>query len=549
MSNINTKQWKDHEKILLSAYQNLITFGKLFLQDFQKSVNPQFHYEIGEELISESTKPCAIIVARGHGKTTLIKTKIIRDFCFAKKAHEWGFAPAQRNLFYGWVSLNQKKSKNNVYYVKLNLEYNELIKFYFGRDGSSLRGEPWNQEDITTIYGDRLVSSSNLTSMRGDTLATLHAGNLRYSCVFIDDVESEDNTRTENAREKIVDTIMNGIYPAIEKNEPGCRLFLVETPVHWDSFAQRIMDKWAEVQAQGQEAIDKYSWKVVVYGVEQPTMPGGVLWESFFPREKLLEMKNMYNDSPRGVEGYYQEYELQVQSSETSLWNRKHIKFWKGTYRFDPSYGGSIIYHEGQIKPVNVFIGCDPATDIQTKTSDFSVTMAIAVDADHNVYVLDYVRRRSMPTIGIRNANGDLVDRPGVVDIIIDYYFRYHFDLAVIEDVTVTRSVFQAIDSERHRRNLWRMPVRGEPPGGMKKRDRIYSELAARFSSGKIHLLENHYELINEIIKFGEKMPHDDTIEALYYGCLKAYPPGRKIVDDVPTSIYEVKEPKSWITA
>ena len=35
--------------------------------------------------------------------------------------------------------------------------------------------------------------------------------------------------------------------------------------------------------------------------------------------------------------------------------------------------------------PVNTFIGCDPATDIDTKWSDFSVIMVIAIDTNRDV--------------------------------------------------------------------------------------------------------------------------------------------------------------------
>jgi hypothetical protein len=56
-------------------------------------------------------------------------------------------------------------------------------------------------------------------------------------------------------------------------------------------------------------------------------------------------------------------------------------------------------------------------------------------------------------------------------------------------------------------------------------------------------VLENHYSLINEIVKFGNKMGHDDTIEALYYSCRRAYPPPNKKIDDsnvLASNIYPV---------
>ena len=540
----------EHERLLKSAYENLITFGKLFLAgDFNKSETPFFHYEIAEELLSPSQKPCAIIISRGHAKTTLTKSKIVHDLCFAKKAKEWGFTDKEKDLFFGWVSSNQKKSKNNVSYVKLHLEYNEKINYYFGKQStSSVRGDTWNQEDLVTAYGDRLISSSNLTSMRGDTLATLKSGAVRYTNVFIDDAENEENTRTQGGREKIVDNILNGILPAIEKNDPGCRMFLMETPVHWDCFAQQIMDKWEQVQKDGQEAIDKYTWKVITYGVTQPAMPGEVLWKSWLPRKKLDEIKQTYVDSPRGVEGYYQEYELQVQSSENSLWSRKHIRFYDGYYSYIDNQNYLIL--GGQRYPVNIFIGCDPATDIETKHSDFSVILVIAVDMANNIYVLDYERHRSIPTLALRDDSGEIDGKKGVIDYITEMYDKYHCKAATVEDVAMNRSVLQALNAWKKKNNRWDVGIIPEPPGGREKINRIYTGLNSRFASAAIHVKEHQFDLINEIVKFGAKMAHDDTIESLYYACRYAYPP-KLGEQDMETGIHKKmrRTPRPWVVA
>jgi hypothetical protein len=525
MANIIRTLPSQNEKILKACYENLITFGKFFLAgDFRKSETPFFHYEIAEELLSDSQKPCAIILSRGHAKTTLVKAKIIHDLCFAKKAKEWGFSDKEKSLFFGWVSSNQKKSKNNVAYVKLHLEYNEKINYYFGKESiGSLRGNTWNQEDLVTAYGDRLVSSSNLTSMRGDTMATIKDGAVRYSCVFIDDAENEENTRTPGSREKIVDNIMDGILPAIEKNEPGCRLFLIETPVHYDAFAQNIMDKWAQVQKDGEEAVEKYTWKVITYGATQPEMPGGVLWNSWLPRKKLDEIKQTYADSPKGVEGFFQEYELQVQSSENALWNKKHLKFWDGYYHYEE--GQNYIIMDNERYPVNTFIGCDPATDIETKHSDFSVILAIAVDINNNIYVLGYERHRAIPTLSLRNPDGTIDGKKGVIDYITEMYDLYHCKSATVEDVAMTRSVWQALNAWQKTNNRYDVSFIPEAPAGREKINKIYTGLNARFANGSIYIKDGHFELTNEILKFGAKMAHDDTIESLYFACRYAFPP------------------------
>ena len=546
MANINKQNVSKAEEMLYRAYKDLIVYGKLFLAgDFMKSATPQFHREIGEELLSDSNKPLAIIIARGHGKSTLIKAKIMHSLSFAKKAHEWGFGP-ERNYFYGWVSSSQKKSMNNIAYIKLHLEHNERIKYYFGNKGLSLRGDRWNMEDLITANGDRLVSSSNLTSMRGDTQATIKSGALRYSGVFIDDAENEENTRTQGSRDKIVSNIMNGILPAIETNEPGCRLYLVETPVHFDSLAQNILDGWEKVKKEGEEAIEKFAWKVITYSATQPEMPGGVLWQSYRPRKILDQIKQRYIDSPQGVSGYYQEYELEVQSSENSLWGRDHINIYDGTYKF--SEGTSYISIGGLMKPVNMYLGCDPATDINTKHSDYSVIMVIAVDEDDNVYVVDYERHRSIPTMAMRNKYDEIVGKPGVVDYIIDMMGKYNCKLGTVEDVAMNRTVFQDLNKEKARLHKMGLPIVPASPGGTNKVNRIYSGLNSRFANRKVFVKKHHYDLINEIVKFGPKLAHDDTIEAFYYACLHALPYGGANSVKQDKGVKRSRRKRSWVT-
>ena len=74
---------------------------------------------------------------------------------------------------------------------------------------------------------------------------------------------------------------------------------------------------------------------------------------------------------------FYQEYMMEVQSEDDSVWTRKNIKHWKGHYEYKD--GHSYVIKDRQEIPINVFIGCDPATDIDTKTADFSVIMVIGI--------------------------------------------------------------------------------------------------------------------------------------------------------------------------
>ena len=236
---------------------------------------------------------------------------------------------------------------------------------------------------------------------------------------------------------------------------------------------------------------------------------------------------------------------MEGHSAEDAIFTRDHIKYWKGEFSRDNETGINYIAVDGKdVKPVNVFVGVDPATDSARRDSDFSVLLVVAVDPDNNVYVVDYMRRRSLPVLGIP---GDA--KKGIVDHVFDYNNMYGPNLFTIEDTTMSRPVFQAIIAEMKRRNDFTVKFREEKPGTrMSKRDRIQEILAQRFAVGQIHIKKNQYDLLHEIITFGPRMGHDDTIDALAYSCKYAHPPTH--VGENKEGYYKKKpRAKDWAVA
>ena len=524
--NINSQSMTDAEKALKLASKDLISFGKLFLpEDFNRNETPFFHYEIADIIDNKEVKQTAIIIPRGHGKTVLTKASILKDFLFCS---------GDDFLFYAWVSATQKLSVGNMDYIKHHLDYNDRIKYYFG----ATRGSKWTEEDIELANGCKLISKSNVSGIRGG--AKLHK---RYDLIVLDDFEHEANTITREARDKNANLVTAVVYPALEPHTG--RLRVNGTPVHYDSFINNLLTQYAKATKSGKE----FAWDVITYKALQPD--GTPLWASFFSGEKLKEKKKFYADSGQ-PQKFYQEYMMEVMSEEDAVWTRKHIRYWEGYYKNEDDVNYIVIDSglDTQEVPVNIFIGCDPATDIDTKHADYSVIMVIAIDVNNNCYVLEYERHRSIPTIGSKDPrDGTIIGRSGVVDYIISLYGKYNCVSATVEDVAMNRSIFQAMNDERRRLNRFDISVIPEKPGGQNKRNRIYSGLSGRFSMGTVFLRTNMFDLINEIITFGPKMSHDDTIESLYYSTVHAFPPNMKQNKDKMKWYKPKRKAKSWIVA
>ena len=523
MANINSRNVSQAEEVFHLASKDLITFGKLFLpDDFTRSETPPFHYEVADAIDNKECKQLAIILPRGHGKTVLTKASILKDFVFC---------PKDDMLFYAWVSATQKLSVGNMDYIKHHLEFNDRFIYYFGKT----KGSKWTEEDIELTNGCKLISKSNVAGIRGG--AKLHK---RYDLIVLDDFEHEANTITREARDKNANLVTAVVYPAIEPHTG--RLRVNGTPVHFDSFINNLLINHERSKNDKEE----FAWKLITYKAVTPS--GEPLWASWFPTSKLEEKKKFYRDSGQPSK-FYQEYMMEVQSAEDALWTRDHIKYWKGYYDYSSEENQNYLVINNEKFPVNCFVGCDPATDIDTKESDFSVIMAIAVDSENNLYVIDYERHRSIPTIGAKNEDNEIIDRKGVVDYILEMHQKYHCTTSTVEDVAMNRSVFQALNEERRRLNKFDIAVIPEKPGGRQKINRIYSGLSGRFSMGTVHIRENMFDLSNEIVTFGPRMAHDDTIEALFYANLHSFPADLKRNEKDKTWYKQKRKAKSWIIA
>ena len=527
--NINMHNVGKEEEALRLAYKDLVAFGKLFLpDDFMRSETPPFHYTVADKINDKDIRQLGIIMPRGHGKTVLTKADILRDFCFSTRAKEWGLSETDEPLFYGWISATAKLATGNMDYIKSHVEINDKINYYFG----DLRGKKWTETDIELSNGCKLISKSNISGIRGG--AKLHK---RYDLVVLDDFEDENNTITSDARAKNNNLITAVVFPALEPHTG--RLRVNGTPVHFDSFINNLITNSDKARADG----DDFAWEVLLYKAIDEQ--GNQLWDSWFGKEEMERKKKFYADSG-APHKFYQEYMMEVQSEADSVFNREHIKYWEGSFFHNENDGISYIIKEGgEIIPVTVFTGVDTATDINRRDSDYSVLITIAVDEFNRIYVVDYVRKRGLSVLGIQGS-----DTKGIVDYIFDINTSSHPSLFCIEETTMSRPVFQALQAEMLRRNDFTVKYREEKPGTRQsKRDRIQSILAQRFSVGQIHIKKEHYDLNREITTFGPRMAHDDTIDALAYACKYAYA-DNNIHKNKDGEYYKYKPvPKSWVIA
>ena len=103
--------------------------------------------------------------------------------------------------------------------------------------------------------------------------------------------------------------------------------------------------------------------------------------------------------------------------------------------------------------------------------------------------------------------------------------------------------------AEMRRRNDFSLKFKPEKPGTRQsKRDRIQEVLSQRMAIGAVKIKKEHYDLQHEILTFGPRMAHDDTIDALAYACKYSIPP-QGLQEKDNKYFKPQRKPKSWVIA
>jgi hypothetical protein len=529
------------EKVLQLALKSPVHYGQLFLQsDFKINTASAYHYEIGYIMDNKKDlKPTIYMLPRGHAKTKLTQASILKDIT----TFEWD-EEAVKRWFIVWVAQNKTQSMRNVNFIMKQIETNEKIKYYFG----DLRGSgkhKWNQEELDFRNDCSLICRAGLHGIRG-----LLKDELRPNRFILDDFEYEGNTKTQHSRNTNAETVTSVIIPGLDP-EIG-RLQINQTPVHYDAFVMRIWDSLQSFVKDGGNPSD-FEWRVY----KKSTKIDNPLWPEYFNSELLRRRKSQLIQAGQ-LHTWFQEYEMEVTTDETSLFGKKCLRYWDGELKFqgETTYLHiTSINHERTNKkiPVLVFQGCDPSSDIETRTSSDTAIINIAIDHDGNIYSIDYLCKKNLPDIAL---NDDKL-KMGTANQILIRCKRDKARRSGVEKHAVSAGVFNSIAKVKEDHDEFKdvvvIPLSHK---GERKIDRIYNGLISHFNSRKIHIKDDHSRLETEIITFGEFAKYIDLLDALEMAVRVSYKPAVVEIEEdtsIPMDPWEInrfyeKKSSNWKT-
>lgn len=499
------------ERILQVALKSPMHFGQLFMpKDIPVATSSAFHYEIGYIIDDKKMlKPSIFMIPRGHAKTKITQASILKDICVKQFDEE-----ALKPHFIVWVAQNKTQSMRNVNFIMNMVENNEKLKYYFG----DLKGTgKWNQEELDFRHRSSLICRAGLHGIRG-----LLKDELRPNRFILDDFEYEGNTKTVHARDGNAATVASVILPALDP-EVG-RLQINQTPVHYDSFIMRVFDNYMQHIKEGGTP-DGFEWLIYKRStsIEKP------LWPEYFDSSKLVRRKAQLVQA-NSLHKWFQEYEMRITTDETSLFGAKTINYWDGELKFD---GASVTLKVTMINhkevnleiPAILFGGCDPASDIETRSSSDIAIIIIAADPIGRIFVIDYLVKKSMPDIALDSDKTKM----GTANQILIKGLRYRTRRFAVEKQALSSGVFNSIAKLKEENKEYRqVPVTGVSHGNQRKIDRIYNTLISHFNQKKIYIKPDHGRLEKEIETFGEYAKYIDLLDSLEMAVRVSYKPSNQ---------------------
>ncbi len=399
-----------------------------------------------------------VLIPRDHFKSTFFTiSHPLQGLCIDK---------TKRYLLSNAVYGNAQKFLRS---IKWQIEKNPKLKWWDLKPGDN-----WSDEELTvervSIHKEPSISIAGV----GSQLPSQH-----YDEIIWDDLVNDKNITTKEQTDKVISWWQD----SLSLLEPGGLGIMIGTRWSYRDLYQYIIDNFSN-------EFDIIIRKAIADD-------GKIYFESKFSQEAL--------DLLRKLKGPYK-FSLQYQNELVDPEDAIFKKEWILKYSELPT-------------PVRYFQTIDPALSTDP-TADYSVIMTCAVDADNNLYVVDYFRDRVEPK--------DLIDK------IFEKAEEYKPVKIGIETVAFQRVLSFWIEDQQRERSKF-LPIKQLETSNQMKPDRILA-LQPRFSAKTIFIKPWMIELEDELFSFRypeSNQLYDDLADALAYQLEIVYKPHRVVKKDI----------------
>jgi predicted phage terminase large subunit-like protein len=485
----------DKKATLLKKLKDSIElFGKVCFPDAYKRDTPPFHTEI-YRAIQDPTKERVLIAApRGSAKSTIVS--------FVVPMYKIAFKKRGENVFVVIISESSAQSANFLSTIKTTLNEEPIFRALFG-DLGERTAKRWRENDIILANGARILAMGTGQKIRGQKET-----HTRPTTLIMDDIESETNAYTKEARLKNRHWITEAVLPSLDDN---AQIIMIGTVISEDCFLY-----WAK---------DSSVWYVLWYSIIDEN--GKSIWPDKFPLSRIEKRKQEYAEAGN-INGFFQEYMNQAQSPEEAPFQPSFIKNHPYELRRDENLEPYLFkdwdLKEGEepiVIPIDIYQGVDPASSLSQK-ADFFVIVTIGVDAKKNYYLLDVYRKRVSPA-----------QQP---QLILDKYLEFKPRRVKIETVAYQEALRDGVRALMAEKGVYIPGLEAGVKPRNPKSERLLS-LVPLFASGRFFFRPQDIEAQGEFLSY-PKGKHDDVMDGIWTAIQETYPCQRTVAQkDANTKI------------
>lgn len=338
-----------------AAEKSFHIFLAVYLNHYLEFPMAQFQHRL-IELAEDTTTPFVAVEAfRGSGKSSLITVAYAL----------WSILGYQKKKHIVIISGTMEQAAGHMRNIRLELEENDLLRNDLGPFQEE--GIEWRLNSIHLMrHGARIMAASWESLTRGT-----RRGAHRPDLIIVDDVESPENVRTREGRDKLYRWLTSDIIPM--GTPESTKYLLLGTHLHQDSLIERIGRQIQDGKRQG-------IFRKFPFVDEQ----GNIAWPSRFTSpDAIQEMKRWVGDDI----AWSTEYMLVTPVGERQLVRPE----WLRVYRNDqhPGFGGTYDYR-------GTVISVDPAMS-QKENADYSAIVVADIyrtGSDMRIYVTDAINER-----------------------------------------------------------------------------------------------------------------------------------------------------------
>ena len=357
--------------------------------------------------------------------------------------------------------------------IRTHFEQNEDLLRIFG-DWKTSKDNVWNDREFTVNKRTIIKKEATVTAL-GASGAVISK---HFDVIIGDDLVGLENARTERQRKNLIEWFYSSLIPTLE---PDGEIHILGTRYN-------PLDLYEDLIKSGNYAVNIQQAIQTIDGKECS------LWEDKFTLDKLKQIR-----AESGKIIFNMQYQNDTELAKGKIFKAQYFKYYE-EYKLDYNFQTAKVRVKNAegidtwIK-VRVYMGADLAiSESENENNDYFVLMMVGVDADRNVYVLEYVKERLSfnaqlnTIINYGRSKYPMVERIGV------------------ETVAYQKSLAQEL------RRLSLLPIININTS----KDKVTRAMrrSANFENGKVFFRDNMDDLEECLLLFPE-VDHDDLFDAL----------------------------------